>query len=133
NISLITISFSHRSSPIHHPMTSPSPSSCRGRERTELSVNLLAFQRAFVDHRSLTSPYIPFTMNMLSEGMDAPKLGFSLELCSRNGMLMKKGLKPPGHLKLELPSLLVLCTVPLTFHDLEKRFLFAGSEMEEYS
>lgn len=36
---------------------------------------------------------------MSTEAMDVPKTGFSFDLCRRNEMLTKKGLKAPGYLK----------------------------------
>ncbi|KAI3713873.1 hypothetical protein L1987_72460 [Smallanthus sonchifolius] len=36
---------------------------------------------------------------MLIEARDVPNLGFNFDLYSRNDMLTKKGLKPPGYLK----------------------------------
>ena len=36
---------------------------------------------------------------MSNTTMDVPKTGFSFDLCRRNDMLAKKGLKPPGYLK----------------------------------
>lgn len=36
---------------------------------------------------------------MVNEAIDVPKTGFSFDLCRRNDMLTKKGLKSPGFLK----------------------------------
>ncbi|KAJ0631320.1 putative proteasome endopeptidase complex [Helianthus annuus] len=46
---------------------------------------------------------------MLTETSDVPKVGFSFDLCSRNNMLTKKGLKPPGYLKTGTTIVGVVC------------------------
>ncbi|CAI9275140.1 unnamed protein product [Lactuca saligna] len=45
--------------------------------------------------RSVVNSYL----KMSNTTMDVPKTGFSFDLCRRNDMLAKKGLKPPGYLK----------------------------------